>query len=114
MNRPLAETTKRKLSEINIGKKLTEETKKKISDSLKGRPTYMKGRHHSLVSKMRISMALKGKTNDGSFSKGHQPWNKGRKTGLYWFTNGKHNIQSRTCPVGYKRGRTKFNKEEVI
>ena len=110
----MAETTKRKLSEINRGKKLNKETKKKISDALKGRPTYMKGRHHSLNSRLKTSKALKGKTNGGSFPKGHQPWNKGQKTGLHWFTNGKNNIQSKTCPVGYKRGMTKLNKEETI
>lgn len=43
------------------GKHHTEETKQKISESLKGRVCPMKGKHHSEETKQKMSEALKGR-----------------------------------------------------
>lgn len=50
----------------NVGKKLAESTKQKISDSRKGkRWDYFRGRHHTEESKRLLSEAHKGKLADG-------------------------------------------------
>lgn len=87
---PLSEESKRKLSAKHKGKKviITEETKQKISKSLKGRPAHNKGSHHTLDTRKRISEKLKGvpkpprtKEHARKLSeslKGKPAWNKGR------------------------------------
>ncbi len=57
----LSEETKRKISIVQTGKKQSPETIKKRSESLKGKTSWMKGKHHSLESKRKISKANKGK-----------------------------------------------------
>lgn len=52
----------------NEGQQLSKETKQKISESLKGKPTWNKGKHHSEETKKKISKAHKGKSS----------WNKGK------------------------------------
>lgn len=58
---PWTEERKRKIAESQKGKKLSEEHKKKISDSLKGRPGPNKGRKMSEEQKTLISSKLKGR-----------------------------------------------------
>ena len=53
--------------ESGFGNKHTEETKKKISKSEKGRVSPMKGRHHSEETKKKISLANKGITRRNGF-----------------------------------------------
>lgn len=81
-----SEETKRKMSESHKGKKHSEETRKKISES-------NKGKRHSDESYKRASEKMKGRTpwckgkkmNDsfrkkcGESHKGKAPWNKGKK-----------------------------------
>ncbi|MDP3014133.1 MAG: NUMOD3 domain-containing DNA-binding protein [Candidatus Subteraquimicrobiales bacterium] len=56
------EEVRKKLSESHKGKALSEEQKKKISNALKGRIPHNKGKHI---------------INAGTFKKGQRPWNKG-------------------------------------
>ena len=65
----------------------TEEFKRKIGDS-------SKGRHWKLSedTKRMLSKAMKGKNT----------WMKGRK----WWTDGVNNIQAEICPEGFHSGRT--------
>lgn len=49
----------KKLSEAKIGTHRTEETKRKISIALKGKMTWMKGRHHTKEAKRRIGKIVK-------------------------------------------------------
>ena len=51
----------KRMSESQIGKKLSEETKRKISAANKGQIPWMKGRHHSEETKIKLSESQKGK-----------------------------------------------------
>lgn len=53
--------------ESGFGYKHTDEAKKRISESEKGRTSPMKGRHHSDETKKKISLANKGKTRRFGF-----------------------------------------------
>ena len=90
------------------GKKLSEETKNKISETLKGQPAWnkgkklsearkgkpsnMKGKHLSEEAKNKISESKKGNTNV-------------RET--RWFNNGEINIRTKECPQGFIPGMLK-------
>lgn len=63
----LSEEVKLRLSILHTGKKHTEETKQKISKLLKGRPSPNKGRKHTDEAKKNMSEAHKGQIS----------WNKG-------------------------------------
>jgi len=58
-----SEETLRRMSESHKGKTLSEENKKGISLSLLGRPSPMRGRHHTEEARVKISMALKRPRN---------------------------------------------------
>lgn len=68
-----SDETKRKMSESmigkNVGKKHTEETKQKMSKSRIGEGNGMFGKNHTEETKRKISESKKGKI----------PWNKGKK-----------------------------------
>ena len=55
------EEAKRKMSEVKKGKHCSEETKMKISKSLKGKSPINKGTHHTEETKRKISESKKGK-----------------------------------------------------
>jgi len=65
---PRSEETKRKISESlkgennpHFGKPLSEEHRRKISKALKGTPSWIKGKHHTPETRHKISDSLKGK-----------------------------------------------------
>lgn len=60
--------TREKMSKWQIGKELSEETKIKISNSLKGKPNSRKGKHLTEAIRKKISEVMKGKL----------PWNTGQ------------------------------------
>lgn len=70
-----SEETKRKISESGKGRRHTEESKRKISEALKGR-------HHTEESKQKMSKALKGKYT-------------GKKNSRY----GKHHTEETKCKI---------------
>lgn len=61
----------------NVGKKLTEEHKKRIGVANKGKITYMKGKKMTEESKIKISQALKGKPLINSRGSNHYNWKGG-------------------------------------
>ena len=72
---------------VTLGRKLSEEHKRKISEGNRGRPSAMLGKHHTTETKARTSAALKGRPK-GPMSKEHREnlsaalkgktaWNKG-------------------------------------
>jgi len=79
--KPLSEETKIKISKSNTGKKRTDEQKKRIGDSGKGRPAWNKGKPSPWTSE-------RNKTNyTGLFKKGssHPNWRGGKSFELYGF-----------------------------
>jgi group I intron endonuclease len=58
--------------------KLSEETRRKISESLKGRTSWWKGKHHSEETKAKISASNKGR---------YQPPRDGKNNGMYGKTH---------------------------
>lgn len=115
----------------NKGKKLSEETRKKISDGNKGKhtgennPNY--GKHISEEQKKKIGAANKGrkmseeaKMKNAEAHKGQTPWNKGKQISeehkkkisetfksLRWFNNGEKCVRAKECPPGFIPGRIK-------
>lgn len=59
----------------------TEESKKKMSDGHKGKPTWSKGNHLSEGTRKKLSEAHKGKhtSKETEWTKGHITWNKGKR-----------------------------------
>jgi hypothetical protein len=88
----LSDEHKRKISESckgkNKGKKLSEETKKKLSESHKGKTPWNKGKHHSEESKKKMSESLKGKKLSEETKKKLSEAHKGKNT---WI-KGKHRV----------------------
>jgi len=81
------EETRRKMSESKKGKGLgkdnpmfgkhpSEETRRKMSEVHKGKTPWIKGKHHSEESRRKISEATKGKKNP-NYGKHPTPWNIG-------------------------------------
>lgn len=62
---PHTEETKIKISKAKIGKKLSEEHKRKLSESLKGRCSGMKGKKHSEKTKQKMSKIHQKRVSDG-------------------------------------------------
>lgn len=89
-----SEETRRKMSESHKGKILSEETKRKLSEANKGN-TYHKGKKHSEETRIKISEA----------NKGNLP-TKGSK-GMHWYNNGIVNNLAYECPNGFVKGRLK-------
>lgn len=79
----ITEETRAKLVRSHLGHRHTEETKRKISEHSPKRghpelnPFY--GKHLSEEHRKNISISLKGKTNSGQFKKGMISWNSGTK-----------------------------------
>lgn len=76
------------------GRVVSEETRRKISESHIGRPKlWLRGRVHSLEERKRRSMAQKGKNT----------WAKGR----HFYNNGKVTVATYECPKGFVPGKLK-------
>lgn len=81
------ESTRLKMREAKLGKKLSDEHKRKISESGKGRPSGMLGKKHLDETKQKMSSLATGikkptrteshKQNLGASLKGKSAWNKG-------------------------------------
>ena len=111
-----------------LGKKFSEETKKKMSESHKGRVSWNKGKHHTEETKNKMSEAHKGKKlseeTKRRMSKPKSEETKRRmsearknmseetkkkigaaKKGTCWFNNGEKCVRAKECPQGFVPGR---------
>lgn len=97
-----------KLSERMKGHTLSAETRKKLSETQKGRKN------------PKTSAGLK------EYYKNHHPWNFGKRTKVKvkrirgeavkeykWFNNGIKNVRCKECPEGFKKGRLPFKHKLV-
>ena len=91
----LSDETRKKMSESHNGHSVSDESRRKISETKKGQPSPMKGKTHSEESLRKMSESHKG----------HPP-TKGSK-GMHWYNNGKVNKFAYECPEGYIKGRLK-------
>lgn len=133
-----SEETKEKLRKASTGKKLSDETKQKISEKSKGHPNYLKS--HTEEAKMKISAAFKGKKRSEYFcqrvkesKKGYRPhpsaWENAAKlrkdkavlikelttgfVGKIWEIQERFDIQKQAVYANYKHDKpiTKFKWE---
>ena len=81
--------TRKKIGKGNKGKVITEETKKKIAETLKGNIPWNKGKHCSEKQKNKQKEAMSGR---------------------HWYNNGKVNKLCYECPEGFVIGRLLINK----
>lgn len=88
------------------GRRHSEETKQKISESLKGKQTWCIGRHYSEETKRKISESCKGKCLSEETKIKLSESLKGK----HWYNNGIHNIKSYKCPEGFVPGMLKGRK----
>ena len=111
------------ISKAKKGKKLSEETKKKLSEAKKGNK-YFLGKHHSEEAKKKISTTMKGKPksedtrNKMSEAKKNMSEETKKKLsevrkgntnvrGMRWYNNGKISKRAYECPEGFVPGRIK-------
>lgn len=87
-----SEETKRKISESHKGIRHTEEWKTNHSDAMKGTNNPFYGKKHSDDTKRKISEARKGK---------------------HWYNNGVLNIQAKECPEGFVKGRLRIHHQTL-
>ena len=93
LGKKLSAETRKKMSKSNNGKHLAEETRKKLSEAMKGennprfgKPAWNKGKHNSEETRKKIGEARKGN---------------------HWYNNGVTSILAKTCPEGFVPGRLK-------
>lgn len=82
----VSEETKKKISEAMKGKQHSEETKKKMSEA------WAYDKHFTIKTREKISKLKKGNKN---------------VRGKHWYNNGKINIMSKECPEGFVPGMLK-------
>ena len=83
--RKLSEETRRKISDALKGKKFSEETKRKMSEAKKGKKRSEETRRKISETKKRIKM---GK----------------------WYNNGLFSVRRTSCPEGFVPGRLNYNR----
>ena len=128
-NRPACEliflTHSEHLRLHHLGKHPSEESRKKMSESKKGKPSWIKGKHHSEDTRKKMSEATKGKhhseetrkkisdalngENHPMFGKHHTAEARKKMSevhkGKYWYNNGVICVRAKTCPEGFVPGR---------
>ena len=105
----------------HLGKHLSAEARKKISESNKGENNPMFGTHHSVEARKKMSEAKIGKHHSVEARKKMSEARKGKhlseetRTKLsetikckHWYNNGVKSIRAKTCPEGFVPGRLKL------
>ena len=87
-----SEESKKKNAEAHKGKKHTDETRRKIAEATKGENNPMYGKTHSEEAREKMREAKKGNKN---------------VRGTRWYNNGKINVRAKQCPDGFTPGRIK-------
>ena len=115
-------------SGVNHGDKITEETRRKMSNSHKAIPREkhaMYGKHHSEESKLKMSIAKKGKKISDEHRDKIRKFQTGQKRskatckklsdnqiGRHWYNNGINNVFRYECPEGFVPGLLKNKKDK--
>ena len=103
LGKHLSEETKKKMSDAKKGKKFSEEHKKKLSEA-----------HKNISEETRKKMSDAKKGNKNHLGKRHSEETKKKLSekskgntytkGTHWYNNGKVNIMSKECPDGFIPG----------
>ena len=93
----LSAETRKKLSESIKGKHRSEETRKKISEA-------KKGKHLSAETRKKMSEA---RINKPKSAETRKKMSEARK-GTNWYNNGVKSIRAKECPKGFVKGRIKL------
>lgn len=90
---------------LRSGTKHSEETRRNISEALKGKPSLKKGIKtgpRSEETKKKLSESHKGKP---TWNKGkHRTWYTNGNKGMHWYNNGIVQMQAFECPNGFVKG----------
>lgn len=113
---PHTDEWKKKHSKMMIGRKHSEETKRKISDAQKGSKNHMYGKHLSEETKKKLSLAFSGKNNPmyGVRICGERHHFYGSK--FVWINNGIVNKRGKInepIPNGWVKGKIQKSKKYV-
>ena len=123
-NRPACEliflTPNEHMKLHNLGKHLSAETLKKMSEANKGKPSWIKGKHLSAETRKKMSEANKGKYPSEESRKKMSEAHKGKpksaetrkkmseaRKGKHWYNNGVICVRAKTCPEGFVPGMLK-------
>ena len=87
----------------HLGKHLSEDTRKKLSESLNGENNPMFGKHHSAEARKKMSEANKGKHPSEETRTKLSEAIKCK----HWYNNGVICVRAKTCPEGFVPGRIK-------
>ena len=93
-----------------LGKCLSAETRKKMSESRKGEKCYIFGKNHSDETRQKMSESHKGKHHSEDTRKKMSEANNGKNNWIkdtHWYNNGVKSILAKTCPEGFVKGRIK-------
>lgn len=102
--------TKRKISESNKGRTFSAESRRKMSEAAKAKVL-------SEAHRRKISEATRGKNNP-MYGKRHTDIQrkkmseslKGQNKGTHWYNDGKINVRSFACPEGFVKGKLNHGK----
>ena len=106
LGKHLSAETRKKMSEARINKPKSAETRKKMSEANKGKSL-------SAETRKKMSEARKGKSLSAETRKKISEARKGKPTcikGTNWYNNGVKSIRAKTCPEGFVPGRIVCNK----
>ena len=111
----MSEESKKKMSEAKkgnknmLGKKHSEETKKKMSEAKKGENSPWYGKQLYEETKKKMSEAKKGNKNALGCNRSEKTKNKTSEAmkGMRWFNNGEKCVRAKECPPGFVPGRIK-------
>ena len=111
LGKHLSAETRKKMSEARINKPKSAETRKKMSEAHKGKPSWIKGKHHSEESRKKMSESKNGKHHSTETLKKMSEAQKGKhrsaetrkmmseaQKGNYFFNNGVKSIRAKECP----------------
>lgn len=101
MNRP---EVKEKCRKSHLGNEITEEHRKKISEALKGKNTWSKGKKLSEETKEKIRKTLKGRVFSEEHRKKISEACKNKNRNTKWYNDGIKSVQAYECPEGYVEG----------
>lgn len=99
INREYTAETRKKISASRIGIKFSDNHKRNLSESHKGKKRIFSDEH-----KKHLAESQKGR----KFSAEHKAKLSDAKKGMHWFNNGIKTIRSKECPAGYVPGRLKL------